>query len=144
MGLSCRMFLLDQNEHLYRLTNTKFAQMLRDPARHRFPQFAGSRARVADVIVELVSREPIRVIRITFDILTFDHEGCLDPRLFGEQQFARSELAIGQSIAVPDSNSNVVDAVNQFIAQGGRWTPSRALAQAIDDAALGRIKCPCL
>lgn len=79
MGFSCRMFLLDQNDHLYRLTNTKFAQMLRDPARHRFPQFAGTRACVADAIVEVVGREPIRVIRITFNILTFDDAGCLDP-----------------------------------------------------------------
>jgi hypothetical protein len=31
MGLSCRIFLLDQNDHLLRLSNTKFEQMLRNP-----------------------------------------------------------------------------------------------------------------
>lgn len=138
------MFLLDQNDRLYRLPNTKFAQMLRDPARHSFPHFAGHRARVADAIVELIRREPVRVIRITFDILTFDDEGCFDPRIFGEQQLARAEFATGQAIAVPDGDTNVVDAANQFVAQGSRWAPSKALARAIDDAALGRIKCPCL
>lgn len=60
----------------------------------------------------------------------------------GEQQFAPSELAIGQSIAVPDSNANTVDAASQFIAQGARWVPSKALARAIDDAALGRNQVP--
>ena len=37
MGLSCRMYLLDQDDTLYRLPNAKFDQMLRDPSRCRLP-----------------------------------------------------------------------------------------------------------
>ena len=72
------------------------------------------RPRVADASVELVGRSRSGSFRITFDILTFDDARCLDPGIFCEQQFARSELAIGQSIAVPDSNANTVDAASQF------------------------------
>ena len=68
MGFSCRIFLVDQNDGLYRLANTKFGEMLRNPASHCLPLFAGQRVRVAGAIVELVGREPIRVIRITLDI----------------------------------------------------------------------------
>jgi hypothetical protein len=45
MGLSSRMFLLDQDDNLYRLPNTKFEQILRDPTSLRIPRFAGARVR---------------------------------------------------------------------------------------------------
>jgi hypothetical protein len=141
MGLSCRMFLLDQNDSLYRLANTKFAQMLQDPKSHCF-LFAGHRVRMADAIVELIDRKPIRVARLTFGILTFDKEGRFDPRAFEQQQFARAELAMVPLIAAVERNAKIVDAASRFVAQGGRWTPSKTLARAIEDAALGRIKCP--
>jgi hypothetical protein len=82
MGLSSRLFLLDQDDNLYRLPNTKFEQMLRDPISHRIPRFAGARVRMTDVVVELLDRQPIRVVWTTFGILTFDGEGCFDPSAF--------------------------------------------------------------
>ena len=142
MSLSCRMFLFDQNDSLYRLASTKFAQMLHDPESHRFPCFAGQRVRMADAIVELVDRAPIRVVRLTFGMLTFDDEGRFDARAFAQQQFARAELAMAPLIGAVDRNSVVVDAASRFTAQGGRWAPSKSQARAIDDAALGRKNCP--
>ena len=52
MGLACRRSLLDRDDTLWRLSTTKFERMLRDPANHCLPVFAGQRARMADVIVE--------------------------------------------------------------------------------------------
>jgi hypothetical protein len=42
----------------------------------------------------------------------------------------------------PGSTATVVDAADRFVAQGGRWAPSRALARLIDAAAMGRTRCP--
>jgi hypothetical protein len=142
MGLSCRRFLLDQNDGLYRLANTKFEQMLRDRASYHFPVFAGHRVRMAEVVVELLGRQPIRVIRTTFDMLTFDDEGCFDSSAFGRHQLARAELALAPPIGDADRSATLVDASSGFVAQGGRWAPSHTLARVIDDAALGRLKCP--
>jgi len=41
-----------------------------------------------------------------------------------------------------DREGIVVDAVDRFVAQGGRWTPSRTLQRRIDAAALDQVKCP--
>ena len=41
MGLSRRALLLDQDDGLFWLPNTKFEQMFRDPTNHRIPRFAG-------------------------------------------------------------------------------------------------------
>ena len=141
MGLSCRNFLLDQDDGLYCLPNTKFEQMLRDPTSHRLPRFAGARVRMAEVVVELVDRQAIRVVWTTFGLLTFDDQGCFEPGTFDRHQRARAELALAPLGAAPGSAVTVVDAASRFVAQGGRWAPSRTLARRFDEAALGRVKC---
>lgn len=94
MGLSCRLFLLDQDNGLYRLPNTTFDQMLRDPTSHCWPDFAGTRMRMTDVVVELLDRQPIRVVWITFGVVSFDSHGYFDQGAFDRQQRARAELAL--------------------------------------------------
>jgi hypothetical protein len=71
MGMSGRTFLLDGNDSLYLLPNARFEQMFRDPTRHRIRRFAGTRVRMADVVVEFLDRRPIRVVCTAFGILTF-------------------------------------------------------------------------
>jgi hypothetical protein len=140
MGFSCRTFLIARDDTLWRLSGTRFDRMLRDPASHCLPVFAGQRARMASVVVELVDRNPVRVVRSTFSILTFDAEGRIDPSKFEKQQFALVESVVAPVFTVfaDDSNQTVVDATSRFIAQGGQWAPSRALLRIIDQTALGQ------
>jgi hypothetical protein len=140
MGFSSRTFLVAPDDTLWRLSTSKFERMLRDPASHRLPVFAGQRARMANVVVELVASKPVHVTRTTYSVLAFDAEGRLDPGRFEKQQFALAESVIAPVIAssADESKQPVVDATARFIAQGGRWIPSAALARAIDEAALGQ------
>jgi len=78
MGLSVRQLVVDQSDRIHRIGLGKFIDMLRDPLMHRFPIFAGQRVRSAEAIVQLVDRKPIRVVRMSFDILVFENTGCLD------------------------------------------------------------------
>ena len=140
MGLSFRMFLLDEDDGLYRLPNTKFGQMLRDPTSYRLLRFAGTRVRMTDVAVELLDLQPIRVVWINFGFLTFDGDGYLNIDALNRQQFARAELGLAPPIAESGSAGTVVDAASRFVAQGGLWAPSRTLQRLIDAAALGQVK----
>ena len=54
---------------------------------HRYTLFAGQRVRVAEAVVELIERKPARVARMTFDILTFDRQGCFATEAFDRHQF---------------------------------------------------------
>ena len=121
MGFSCRKFLIARDDTLWQLPSTKFQRMLREPANHCLSTFAGQRARMADVVVELVAREPVRVVRTTFSILTFDGEGRLDPGAFERQQFALAESVVAPVFAASadESRQPVVEASARFIAQGG-------------------------
>ena len=98
---------------------------------------------MASVVVELVARKPVRVARNTFSILTFNAEGCIDPGRFEKQQFALAESVFAPVFTVfaDDSNQTIVDATSRFIAQGGQWVPSRAMARVIDQTALGQRRC---
>jgi hypothetical protein len=141
MGLSCRRFLIARDDSLYRLPNTTFDRMLRDPANHRLAIFAGQRVRMADLIVELADGGPRRVVRSTFAVLAFDDEGGIDSARFEGQQFALAESALAPVFAVPERDDTVVDAAHRFVAHGGAWTPSSSLARSIEEAALGRVPC---
>jgi hypothetical protein len=136
------MLLIDQSDRLYRLALAKFARMLQDPTNYRIPLFASQRIRTASAIVECVDREPLRIIRITFDILSFDAEGHFEASRFIQQQASRAELAMAPVIAGPHVRTPVIQAATQFVELGGRWVPSRAMSRAIDDAVFGRTKCP--
>lgn len=140
MGLSSRIFLLDQNDGLYRLPSAKFDRMLRDPSSYRMLRFAAARVRMADMVVELRRRQPIRVVWSTYGFLTFREDGCFDPSTFERQQWARAELALAPMTTESDGRAIVVDAAMRFVAQGGNWTPSKSLARRISDAALDRVQ----
>ena len=142
MGISCRMFLLDKDDGLYRLPNAKFDQILRDPTSCRFTHFAGTRVRMTDVAVELIERRPIGVVWITLGLLAFDDGGYFDLIAYDRHQRARAELALALPTTETKSERMVVAAANRFVAQGGRWTPSRTLQRRIDAAALDQVKCP--
>jgi hypothetical protein len=62
--------------------------------------------------------------------------------VFDRQQRALVELAIAPVIGQSEGPANVVEAAERFVAQGGRWVPSRSLERRIEEAALGRLKCP--
>ena len=142
MGLAQRIVLIDRDDRLYRLGFMKFVEMLRDPRRHRLRTFAGQRIREASTSVELVNRKAIRIVRITFNIVTFDDAGRLEADAYKARQFSRAELAMASSLVDLHGATNIVDATSRFLEQGGRWAPSRALARAIDDAVFGRARCP--
>ena len=142
MGYAFQRYLVAMDDTIYRMANTVFDRMLRDPARCRLPELAGQRVRTAEVVVELVGREPAAVVRTSFGLLAIDDAGCVDASRLRAQQHARIETVLAPAFADPDRDAQVIEAGSQFIAQGGTWTPSPALARAIDDAALGRRKCP--
>lgn len=141
MSLRCRTFLIADDGTLYRLANARFDRMLRDPTSYPLPALAGQRVRMANVFVEVVDRVPVRVVRSSFAMLTIDGDGRIDSSKFTQQQFALAETALTRVLAVSESNDGVIDATTRFVAQGGSWAPSPTLARAIEDAALGRLRC---
>ena len=133
MGLALRVLLVDRSDRVLRLAIAKFDEMRRNPARHRYPQFVGQRVRAVEAVVELDDRRPTRVLRMTFDIFTFDRAGCFESDTFERQQFGRFELGVmpdGRELTAEcDASTNVVRAATHFAVRGCCWVPARALAR---------------
>jgi len=144
MGISHRKFLIDPQDRIFRLAMAKYMAMLRQPDCHRLAQFAGQRIRSAGIAVTMRDRRPVEVVWSAFDILTFDESGRLKADTFLQQQLSRAELAMSSMIGGRERNVDLIDTATRFIADGGRWVPSRAVASAIHDAALGRRPCTAL
>ena len=144
MGVAFRNFLIDREDCMYRLPNITFARMLDDPFSRGLPRFSGQRVRMADVAVEIINRQPIRVVRTSFSILTFDGQGFLDRTAFERHQYARAELALAPALGLPSRGKSLVEDRVKFIDHGGRWNPSNAIMRLIEKAALSRTPCPLL
>jgi hypothetical protein len=141
MQLSARRFLIAQDGVLYRLADATFNRMLQNPREHAFAILAGQRVRMASLIVELIGGKPARVVRSTFATLTFDEDGHMDLGMFTRQQWALAESALDPVLVRTKPEEKVLDAAARFIARGGRWRPSNSWARAINDAALGQVRC---
>jgi len=100
--------------------------------------FAGQRVHAAGAIVELVKRKPVRVVQMSFDVLTFDRDGYFDTEVFDRHQFSR----FAGPGSTTEITSGVLDARNRFADRGGRWAPSKSLMRALREALLGHTKVP--
>ena len=110
MSLSCRRFLVDQEGRLVRLKNTTFERLVRDPLHHTMPAMADQRVRMAELLVELSNRIPIRVVRRVYFVLAFDDTGRVDTERFRKQQWALAESALDPALALPEDDESVLDA----------------------------------
>ena len=138
MGTSIRHILVDQNDAVIRLSNRLFQRLWDDSQGDTVPQFAGCRVRWAEAVVELQDRKPVRVLRVVFCYLYFDHEGCLDRDKVMKDAALMMEAGIGS--IVPTKSGPVIHASSRFAARRrdheAIWKPSLQLNKAIYDAAL--------
>jgi len=139
VGTSIRHILVDQNAAAIRLSNRLFQRLWDDSQDDTLPQFAGCRVRWAEAAVELQDRKPLRVLRVIFCYLYFDHQGRLDRDKVIKDGALIMEAGMG-SIA-PTKSGSVIHASSRFAARGrdheAIWKPSPDLNKAIYDAALG-------
>jgi hypothetical protein len=141
MKLSSRRFLIAQDGALYRLDDATFTRMMRNLDSHAFPVLAGQRVRMASLIIELIGGAPVRVVRSTCAILSFNDDGRKDSDVFTRQHWALAESAVDVALVGTEHDEKVLDAATRFIAQGGRWHPSASLVRTINKAALGQVDC---
>jgi hypothetical protein len=138
MGTSIRHILMDHNDAVIRLSNRLFQRLWDNTQGHTLPQFAGCRVRWAEAVVELWNRKLVRILRVVFCYLYFDHQGRLDRDKVMKDAALKMEAGIG-SILPPKSGS-VIHASSRFAARRrdheAIWKPSPELNNAIYDAAL--------
>ena len=138
MGIGYRRFIVDDEGTLVQLRNTIFDRLLRDPQHHSMPALAGQRVRMAEILVQLADRRPIRVVRRVYFIVGFDEAGRLDTTRFLKQQWALAESALDRVLQYPATTTAYSTQHRDSLPRVADGNRQADLAQRIDDAALGR------
>ena len=140
MGLSIRIFIVDEDDSLHRLALARYERLLGDDLAESIPEYAGKRVRHALVVVDLVNRRPVEVVHAEFAWLSFDSEGRLD-RSEKEKEARLAMQAIPPLLGEEDSE-HLIDARHRFLKKRYdreyRWNPTPEIMASIVAAVFGR------
>ena len=88
MGLSIRVFIVENDDTIKRLPLARYERLLRRDPDERLSRYAGQRVRYALIVVDLINRRPVEVVRDEYAHLDFDREGRLkEPEFENEEIF---------------------------------------------------------
>jgi len=139
MGISLRIFLVNDNDSIQRFPLARFERLIQRDPKERLPQYAGKRVRYVEVALELEQRKPIGILRILYLIMPFDSEGRVD----ATEQEKEQRLGIDMiPPMLPDRySSQVVEARHRFAKKRFdneyRWKPTQEIEFAIMKAIFG-------
>ncbi|MBR0986059.1 hypothetical protein [Bradyrhizobium liaoningense] len=105
MGLSIRFYLFAENG-LQAISQRVMMGLAR--GKDAMPQYAGTRQKVADVILESEGRKPIRIERVQGSYLTFDEKGHVHNDLVASG-FAALETGMALADALKKPQTTIVD-----------------------------------
>jgi hypothetical protein len=140
MALAMRLFILDADDHIFRIAVARYNRMRSDPTSCMLPQFAAQRIRVATITVELRERQPLRVAHVTYEILPFAANGMLDRGVLRVHEEAHLRTVLPFQAVAPSGILSAEDSRDRILADAARWMPSPKLEIELQRAALGVTK----
>src|SRR5512137_579840 len=112
MGLSSRLFLIDHDDSLQRLSVEKLSRLIRFDKRVTLPQYAGKRIRCAMAVLEVAGRQVQTIRHIDYFMLPFDDKGRIDKKEW--TRGVRLALEILPSVLGGKHPKQVIDARDRF------------------------------
>ena len=142
MGISIRIFFVNDYDSLKRIPLARYERLLKGDPEVRFEEYANKRVRYALIILEIVNRKPVDIIQTQYSILSFDSNGRIDAGEF------EKEIHLGLQMLPPAkadlSFLNVVDARDRFAKKSFHdkliWTPTKEIETRIMKAIFGKRK----
>ena len=140
MGIGTRIFLIDENDSIHRISMACYNRMTNPNSDERFTQYAGKRVRYAMIFLEVEKRKPLSVVRTEYYYLPFDNRGRIDSTEMEKR--IRLSLEIVPPIFEEQSPKKVLDAQSRFAKkrykQEFQWTPSPETEIAIMKTIFGK------
>lgn len=140
MGTGLRIFLLNDDDSLERLSVSKFGRLRRGDPKESLPQYAGKGVRYTLVVLEMENRRPVDIILVQHSYLYFDSEGRIDT---AEREKAAT-LAVNMVPSSPKERQigGVIHAHHRFAKKHyeGRytWAPTPEIVESIAAAIFGK------
>ena len=86
MGLSIRIFIVEDDDTIKRLPLSRYERLLKRDPDERLSKYASKRVRYALIVVELINRKPKEVVRDEYAYLDFDKEGRFKEPAYEEME----------------------------------------------------------
>ena len=133
MGIGCRVFLVDDNDSLQRLSLARLERLLHFDGRENLKQYAGKRVRCAMIFLEVAGRQVLSIRNIDYFLLPFDAKGRINKKEW------EKGLRLGMELLPPLLNEEhpkqVINASHRFAKRRYehefKWKPSRKVEDAI-------------
>jgi hypothetical protein len=133
MGMSLRIFIVNDDDSLKRLPLAKFERLRRGDPKEHLSEHAGKRMRYALVALEMENRKPIGINLIQYSYLTIDSKGRIDAA--ERERGARLALEMLPPISSENIDQNIIDAQHRFAKKQYdhqfTWEPSPEIEAAI-------------
>jgi hypothetical protein len=135
MGVGYRVFLIDDNDSLQRISMVRLNRLLHFDRRESFQQYAGKRVRCAMVFLEVAGRQVLAITHIEYFLLQFNDKGRIDKREW--EKGMRLGMELLPSLHDEQYPQQVIDAQHRFAKRRYehefKWNPSRKVEHAIAD-----------
>jgi hypothetical protein len=144
MGIGTRIFLIDENDSLHRISISRYNKMRNPDSDEFFTQYAGKRVRCAMIFLEVENRKPLSVVRTEYYYLPFDNKGRIDSTEMEKR--IRLSLEIVPPIFEEQSPKKILDAQSRFAKKlykhEFQWTPNQEIETAIMTAIFSKNMAP--
>jgi len=139
MGVSLRIFLVNDDDTIKRFPLTRYERLMHGDPGECVPEYAGKRVRYAEVALEVADRKPVRILRMQYFIMSFDSRGRID--VSERQKEKRLAMDLLPPVDVNTQSKQVIDATHRFAKKRYdneyRWIPSPEIEAEIVRAVLG-------
>ena len=132
MGVGLRIFIVNDDDSLERLSLKKYERLMQRAPDISFPQYVGKRVRYAEVTIEFENRKPVEILRMEYFIMHFDSKGRIDGTVRDDI------MSLGVNLTPPIYFKNdpvVIDAQHHFdkkrFDHQFRWKPTSEIEMAI-------------
>ena len=133
MGIGCRIFLIDDNDSLQRISMVRLTRLLHFDRRESLQQYAGKRVRCAMAFLEVTGRRVLSIRNIDYFLLSFDDNGRINKKEW--EKGVRLGMELLPSILDGEDPKQVINARHRFAKRRYehefKWKPSRKVEEAI-------------
>ena len=139
MGLSVRIFFIDDEDTLERFPFARYERLLNGDPKEHLIKYAGKRVRYILAVVDLANRIPVSILRTECSYLNFDSKGKIDTAYIekgSKMLFDGLEPFPGE-----ESPLEVIDACHRFARKRYEneylWEPTQEIIAEMMDAIFG-------
>ena len=141
MGLSIRVFIVEDDNTIKRLPMIRFERLLNRDPNEKLSKYAGKRVRYALIVVDLVNRRPIEIVRDEYAYLDFDEEGQFKEPEHGKEESSAFDML--DFFSSEQKDKRVIDARHIFARKRyfdkNRWEPTVETIASIAEAIFGKL-----